>query len=274
MLVETVVKVLGAQLRTAPADREDTAPMDRPQHSHLLIGDDRWLEACPVLKEMLASETTYRPSGEPVRLQSGLDREAATILHRLVVIERPSAAIEIGMAYGVSTLAMLAALERVGGTSRLVSIDPFQWSQWDGCGTAAVRRAELSTRHHLIEEPDYLSLPGLLQRRATFDFAFIDGWHTFDHVLLNFWYLDRMLTVGGIMAFDDYTMASVRKAVRFALSHRKYEEVVVHTATAEGTCEEAGGSIGRQAPKPRQLRCKYLRKLDAWEPNWDFFAEF
>jgi len=35
------------------------------------------------------------------------------------------------------------------------------------------------------------------------DFAFIDGAHTFDHVLVDFFYIDRMLNVGGIVAFDD-----------------------------------------------------------------------
>ena len=47
------------------------------------------------------------------------------------------------------------------------------------------------------------------------DFAFIDGAHTFDHALVDFFYIDRMLNVGGIVAFDDLGFPCIEKVCRF-----------------------------------------------------------
>ena len=51
------------------------------------------------------------------------------------------------------------------------------------------------------------SLALLLERedRPTFDYVFIDGSHLWHHDALAFVLADRMLAVGGIMDFDDYT---------------------------------------------------------------------
>ena len=54
-------------------------------------------------------------------------------------------------------------------------------------------------------------------------FAFIDGWHTFDYTFIDFFYIDRILDVGGVVVFDDTNdYLAVRKVVRYALTHRAY----------------------------------------------------
>jgi hypothetical protein len=55
--------------------------------------------------------------------------------------------------------------------------------------------------------------------------GFIDGWHTFDHVLLDFFYIDLMLEVGGIVVFDDVGYPSIRRACEFILANRTYDVV-------------------------------------------------
>lgn len=107
------------------------------------------------------------------------------------------------MAFGFSTLAILTALEELGEDGRLISIDPYRAQDWHNCGIAAVHRAGLQGRHQHIERPDYLALPALLEADTRLDFGCIDAYHTFDYVLLDFWYVDCLLRVGGVVAFND-----------------------------------------------------------------------
>ena len=69
--------------------------------------------------------------------------------------------------------------------------------QWASIGVRNVERAGFTERHTLVESFDYVALPKLLQEGARFDFAFIDGMHLFDYTLLDFFFVDVMLDVGG-----------------------------------------------------------------------------
>jgi hypothetical protein len=61
-----------------------------------------------------------------------------------------------------------------------------------------------------------------LQSGVTVQFALIDGWHTFDHALVDFFYVDRLLEDGGIVVFDDVQMPAIEKVVRYVLRYPNY----------------------------------------------------
>ena len=69
----------------------------------------------------------------------------------------------------------------------------YQSTHWKGAGLNAVHQAGLSEYHRLVEAPDYLALPDLLNRQTPVNFAYIDGWHRFEYALLDFFYVDKML---------------------------------------------------------------------------------
>ncbi len=79
--------------------------------------------------------------------------------------------------------------------------------------------------HELIEVPSEIALPKLLSENKTYDFAFIDGWHTFDHTLIDFFYLNRMLKIGGIIVIDDVSYPSVSKLMRYLMRYPGYKMV-------------------------------------------------
>ena len=56
-------------------------------------------------------------------------------------------------------------------------------------------------------------------------FAFIDGWHLFDHTLIDFFYVDQMMEIGGVIVFDDVIWPAINAVVRFVLANRDYELV-------------------------------------------------
>jgi predicted O-methyltransferase YrrM len=237
------------------------------------------LERCPTLGEMLDGRTGFTAAGERVPLHSEIRREYAEALYQTVLRLRPSVAIEVGMAFGVASLAILAALRDGQSDGRLISIDPNQSSQWKGAGITAVARAGLSDRHTLFEDYDYHVLPRLLASGHQIGFAYVDGWHTFDYTLLDWWYIDKMLPVGGVVGLNDCGWTSVEKVIRFVSTHRKYTEVDVglapeligYTRRRELLRRLTGG---RKEQWYRRGEDRYFMKNEDWEPTWDFFAPF
>jgi predicted O-methyltransferase YrrM len=121
--------------------------------------------------------------------------------------------VEVGCAFGLSSLFICDALS-VASDPHHVIIDPFQATEFENQGIRNLERAGF-TFFRLIEEPSELALPSLLRAGEEFDLALIDGYHTFDHTLLDFFFLNRMLKVGGIIVIDDTSMPAVNKAVKY-----------------------------------------------------------
>jgi predicted O-methyltransferase YrrM len=218
------------------------------------------LAHCPVLKQMLDSRTALTPDNQPLALISNIPQSFADALYQTVLKSQPKTALEIGMAFGISSLAILTALRDIDQASKLITIDPHQSTHWCNCGRAAVASAGLSDRHQFIESFDYLALPHLLESSLKIDFAYIDGWHTFDYTLLDWWYIDKMLTVDGIVAFNDCGFPAVEKVIQFVLTHRSYTELDV--------------GLPSVVKDGRRTEDRYFKKTAATEPAWNFFAPF
>jgi predicted O-methyltransferase YrrM len=135
----------------------------------------------------------------------------------------PETTLEIGMAYGVSTLYICDALAALHHRVRHIAIDPFQSTQWRGIGLRNVREAGYGEIVDLREERSEFALPALVNDGLHLDFAFVDGWHTFDQVMVEFFYLDRLLRVGGVIAFDDADRRSVNRVMRYVINYPNYE---------------------------------------------------
>lgn len=183
------------------------------------------------------------------------------------------------MAFGFSTLAILTALEEVGEDGHLISIDPWQRLSWFNCGLAAVGQAGLAGRHRLVEKPDFVALPELHGQKVTVDFAYIDGNHTFDYVLVDFWYIDKLLREGGLVGFNDCDWPAVHKALKFVLTHRRYVEKDVGLPPRYVDFSLPREIVRRLRGVPRSLYYRnasdrYFAKTETWEPRWDFFAPF
>lgn len=237
------------------------------------------LEKNSVIKELFETQTAQSQTGETVPLTSNIRLAFAESLYRTVLKAKPKTAVEIGMAFGVSSLAILTALDEAGENGRLISLDPNQATHWQGCGVTAVKRAGFEKSHELIEKFDFSALPQMLDGGVKIDFAYIDGWHTFDYTLLDFWYIDKMLGVGGIVAFNDCHLPAVDKVINFVRSHRKYEELNVELPVEYTDYTPFREMKRLVSSKPRenfyiQAQDRYFKKTEDWEPAWDFYAGF
>jgi len=147
--------------------------------------------------------------------------EGAFLLSVIAGDPKVSKTLEVGCAYGLSSLHICAGIRGRSGASHTI-IDPFQTLQWDGAGIKNLRSCGVDF-FHLIEEKSEFALPKLLEKReGQFDFIFIDGYHAFDHVLLDCFYANRLLKVGGYLVFDDLGWLSVSGAVSFLLKYPCY----------------------------------------------------
>lgn len=238
-----------------------------------------FLNQNPILEQLFERRVATSQTGETVEVRADIRVAFAEALYKAVLEAKPKLVVEIGMAFGGSSLAILTALDQIGAGGKLISIDPNQSTQWQGCGVESVKKAGFDGSHELIEKFDYIALPELLSRNQTIDFAYIDGWHTFDYTLIDFWYIDKMLGAGGVVGFNDCHMTAVDRAIKFVLSHRKYEEINVGLPVeyADYTPLREIKRITGGNPRAeyyKQAQDRYLKKTEMWEPDWDFYAEF
>jgi len=174
-----------------------------------------------VLKEIL--ETKQVSDGrETLPLRSQMDQKQGALLANVFGQIQPTTSLEVGFAYGLSTLYICEALEKLNRPARHIVIDPFQTTQWRGIGLRNVTRAGYDKFVELHEQKSEIALPQLLAQGTVLDVALIDGWHTFDHALVDFFYINKMLHSGGVVVLDDATYPSVAKLVDHILTYGCY----------------------------------------------------
>lgn len=176
-----------------------------------------------ILQRILETGQFEGPDGQLLNARAYISREEGEFLQRIIVDIKPTTTLEVGLAYGVSAMFICDALARTS-TTRHIVIDSHQFTDvWDGgAGLHNLKKAGYEDVVELHNMESQRALPQLEASGLKIDFAFIDGHHTFDHALVDFFYIDRMLRVGGVVAFDDVGMPSVRRVCRFVLKNRNY----------------------------------------------------
>jgi predicted O-methyltransferase YrrM len=125
----------------------------------------------PVLLEVFKTSRVFAPDGKGQSLESNISSAEALELYTVVRSLCPEFSVEIGLAHGISALAILAAIAANGKGHHYV-IDPFQ-ANYGYCGEAMIHRAGYRDFHSFLDRfPEEVlpTLPGI-------KFAFIDSFH-------------------------------------------------------------------------------------------------
>lgn len=227
----------------------------------------------PTPAELLA--TLYRTQsgtdmhGKSVVIHGAIEPSFADALTKVVRDNRAQLVVEVGMAYGASSLAILSGLPDSG---QLISIDPFQTEAYGRVGATMVGQSSRASAHRLIEQFNYLALPQLLEQGLVPDLVYIDGNHGFDYVALDAFYADKLLPVGGIVVFNDCGFRSIHKFLRFFRKHRRYDELDVGLPA-----NHRGGNpliTMVRTIEGRSNQDRYFRKREEWEPPHNTFWRF
>ena len=175
-----------------------------------------------VLEQILATDTVKTPAGESLPLHSHIEANGGAFLQNVITQVKPKVSLEIGLAYGISALFICDALATLP-TAHHIIIDPFQTISWHGVGLNNLRTANFGAMIDFREKFSHSALAELVEAKTVIDFAFVDGAHTFDYVLLDFVYIDRLLSVGGVIVFDDSTLPAIAKVIRYILTNHHYK---------------------------------------------------
>jgi len=169
----------------------------------------------------------------PIDRYTRISASEGMALYRWCVDGRAGSTLEIGLGYGFSAAFLLAALERNGG-GRHVAVDPYQATDWHGIGVTTAQAlaggaASLTPDSFVwMDTRSETALVRLEQAGAAFDLVFVDGYHRFDDVLVDFTLAARMVPVGGMIVLHDLHLASVR-AVASWIRHDRPDFVRVPT---------------------------------------------
>jgi cephalosporin hydroxylase len=139
------------------------------------------------------------------------------VLRNLFTQIKPKRTLEIGFAYGASTLLFTASHRDMGHhpAHQHTAIDPYQTQDYDEAGLIALEGAGL--REYLDFRPTFSSvaLPQLMADKSRFELIYVDGLHLFEDVFVDFYFTARLLADGGVVAFDYSTVAHVKKVLKF-----------------------------------------------------------
>jgi predicted O-methyltransferase YrrM len=160
----------------------------------------------------------------PIHTTTKVSPSQGMWLYDFCLSVKPKATLEIGMAYGYSTLYFLAAMRRNQLGSH-TAIDPFQRSDWHGIGLAHVQAVAASgaiesSSFRFIEDRSDRAAVDLVRSNSSFDVIFIDGNHRFDDVLVDFYLSAQICAIGGHIILDDVWMSSIKAVVAYLRENR------------------------------------------------------
>ncbi len=233
----------------------------------------------PVLEEILRTDRV-RDHNEVQRPVIGpMSPEEGGLIMRVFEAVKPDTSVETGFAYGVSTLFVCAALERNAKPARHIVIDPLQNIDFERIGLLNIKRAGYEHFVELRETGSELALPQLYQENTRIQAAVIDGYHTFDHALIDFFYINKMLDSGGVVIIDDVNMPALARLVAHITTYPCYR---VYGGTemprAPNPLVSLRRRFNRKGLSARHSRdnpsCVALQKIAPDTRDWDWHADF
>lgn len=234
-----------------------------------------------ILKRLAVDKRAFDAEGKEMEVTGAITLDEAHYLRDLILDHGFTSCLETGVAYGVSTIAICSALsnlERQGKSVRHYGIDPWQVPLFRGAAPAALKECGLDYIFELCDGPSHLMLPRLIERKVVADFIFIDGMHTFDYTLVDLFFADKLLRVGGIICIHDMHLPSKKQALRYLTAYRRYERL---PGLKKGPAHRVMGAIKeglKSSPRSgwHQLATAesmlVLKKVEEFEPAWDFYA--
>ena len=152
---------------------------------------------------------------------TAIPEESGAQLSRVLDEENAHWTLEIGFAYGISSLYFCEAVTRHGGGCH-TAIDPLQQEAFHNVGLANIRRAGYEQVFRFFPSPSHDVLPVLLAAKERFQVIFIDGHHVFDYAMVDFFYADKIINVGGVIVLDDIWMSSIQQLFAFVTTNLPY----------------------------------------------------
>ena len=203
----------------------------------------------------------------PTSVTPGRGRFLADLMRKF----GPSATLEVGMGWGLSTLHLLEGMLQAGGVHQPhIVIDPFQNTRLHGGALRVIREAGAADLIEFHEEPSEILMPKLVAQGRRFDFIFIDGDHRFDGAFVDLVFAHKLLNPGGVVALDDTERDPLYLACRFAETNWGYTYEGGHSDRATA----APGRHRYRRARPRAQIAAWRKPLHELERGQLHFVSF
>jgi|SRR5690242_3398888 len=151
--------------------------------------------------------------GERVLLNSHTPMEQGLFIQKIYDTIKPERSLEIGFAMGISTMFILEKCREYKRNNKChIVIEPYSW------GPAAMFNITKEGLDKYVDLRNELSdriLPQMYLDNERIQMAYVDTTKVFDTVLQDFYFIDKILDVGGVIIIDDATCGGVGTVVRF-----------------------------------------------------------
>ena len=187
-------------------------PRNKPEQTDLAILAEIGEPFSKVLRSMYSGRSQKGLDGQDheLRLDTRISVEEGACLYRLCRDTRAERTMEVGCAYGFSTLYFLAAISS-NPVATHTAIDPYENNGWGGIALQNARAVGMDKSFRLIEEKSFLAVPRLISDGTQFDVIFIDSNHRFDDTLVEFTLCGLTCKMGGYIVLDDMWMPATRR---------------------------------------------------------------
>lgn len=222
----------------------------------------------PILARILATRTINLPDGATAPLHSHIPDFECQILQQWLQAYGCSRLIEIGLAYGISALYICDSIADQPHVIYHI-IDPHQQSHWQGMGLHHLQEAGYAARIHFHATYAECYLPELWQIGFRCDFALIDGRHTFDQTLVDFFWINRLLAVNGLVVFDDIQLPAIQRATDYVATYLCYQRLALPPAMHHSTTARV-----RRLQGVAEARIVGFIKVSEDERTHDWYVDF
>ena len=225
------------------------------------------LDFCPLLSGLYDGHRIVGRTGKVFDNAGALSTVNNLLqIRKLMIEQKPRRTLEIGMAFGGSALTFAVSHRDLGHlpAQQHTAIDPAQSAYWDDAGRQHLERAHLDGYVRVIEKYSATALPELIGEQQRFELIYVDGSHQFEDVLMDFVFCHELLTIGGMILFDDSTDSQVAKVLRFIDAN--YNEIYERQLLLRGSRQEQ--MKRRLACLLRKNQLTAYRKLRDGRQNW------
>lgn len=242
-----------------------------------------------LLNDIFENGCFLTTEGEKVKFHSETPKGQCEYIQKLILDHKLRKSIEIGMAHGLSTLAICESINFNEG-KRHVAIDPFEITDWGGFGIKLIENSNYFNMLDFKERHCYEALSELIVNDERFDFAYIDSVKQFDWIIADFFLIDKLLEVDGIIVLDDVSWPGIRKVTRFISRLPHYKVVDQFPENKPSKRKQLLKKIFNYLPKNQliirndlidtdfdlSINCRSVafQKIGNDDRNWDWHEEF
>ena len=183
-------------------------------------------------------------SGRKINIwPTGITEPSGDFLRDLVVRENAQRTLEVGLGLGLSSIAIVEGLlandararSRSGAEAddlRGVSHTTMDYAQSnrDHAGERTLEDSGAATVTRFIARDSCVALAQLMSDGERFDFAFIDGGHQFDPLIVDVFFALRLVKPDGLIVLDDHWMPAVQTVLAFCTTNWGLELELFDTA--------------------------------------------